>query len=309
MDKSKEFKEKIEKINPNIVVLGQYVRSHDKIRCYCKVCNKEFERQAKELSNIEKGCPECGKKRTAEKRKEQGKQKFLKFLGGGTTIMVGPYEGRDYHTLFRCTKCGYEWNTSPSSFYSNKNNCMCPRCKGQNNSLRCRKDNNTFIKEIQKINPDIEILEEYTTSDTKIRYRCKKCEYVGESTPNHLLRGHGCPQCNISIGENIIRTLLVKNKINYIPQYKINIDPSINSTGKAAIDFYLPDLNIAIEYNGIQHYKYNPYFHKGGMIDFEHQQKRDKHVRNYCKENNIQLIEIDYSNNTINSIKSYLTFL
>lgn len=304
---TEEFKKIVNSANPEVIVLGEYIRSYDKIECKCNICNHNFKRLAKELKISGKGCPECGRKRIAEKRKKQGEQKFLEFLQGGTTIMIGPYNGRDYHTLFKCTICDYEWETSPGSFYTNKNNCMCPKCKGKNNSIRCKKNPEDFLKEIAQINPDIEILGDYITTATKIKYKCKKCGYIGESTPNHLLRGHGCPQCNISIGENIIKNLLNINNIEFIPQFAINIDTDINSSGKAFIDFYIPSLNIAIEYNGQQHYK--PVERFGGKLKFEKQQKRDEFVRNYCKENNIKLIEIDYTNNTINSIKSYLTFL
>lgn len=52
---------------------------------------------------------------------------------------------------------------------------------------------------------------------------------------------------------------------------------------------------VAIEYNGEQHYKYIPYFHKGGTIDFEKQQKRDLEVEEYCKSVGISLLQIKFS--------------
>ena len=59
------------------------------------------------------------------------------------------------------------------------------------------------------------------------------------------------------------------------------------------IDFYLPEHNIFIEYNGKQHYEYVPYFHKS-KEDFERQHSRDRIVRSYCEERGIKLIEIPY---------------
>ena len=69
----------------------------------------------------------------------------------------------------------------------------------------------------------------------------------------------------------------------------------INKSGKAYIDFYLPDYNTFIEYNGEQHYRPIKYFELNKS--FEQQQKRDEFVRNYCKDNNIKLIEIKYTDN------------
>lgn len=44
--------------------------------------------------------------------------------------------------------------------------------------------------------------------------------------------------------------------------------------------------------NGIQHYE--PEMAFGGTFKFEQQQARDEYVRQYCKDNDIKLIEIHY---------------
>lgn len=111
-------------------------------------------------------------------------------------------------------------------------------------------------------------------------------------TPECHLRGQGCPKCEHSKGEMKVELYLKQNNIKFTSQHKIPIDKSINSSGIAKIDFYLPDYNLFIEYNGEQHYI--PIKHFGGQITFEHQQKRDQYVRSYCKENNIKLLEIRY---------------
>lgn len=99
--------------------------------------------------------------------------------------------------------------------------------------------------------------------------------------------------------------ILSEYGINYIQQYKIPIDTTINIQGNTEIDFYLPEYNIFIEYNGIQHYIPQDYF--GGKLKFEkYQIPRDNYVRNYCKDNNIRLIEVDYTYKTKQDIINYL---
>ena len=49
---------------------------------------------------------------------------------------------------------------------------------------------------------------------------------------------------------------------------------------------------IYIEYNGIQHYKPVEFF--GGEEKFRKQVERDNNLRQYCKENNIRLLEYSY---------------
>ena len=56
---------------------------------------------------------------------------------------------------------------------------------------------------------------------------------------------------------------------------------------KLPFDFYLPDYNTVIEYQGEWHY----FDFKGTM---EIQKIRDKIKRNYCRENGIKEIEIPY---------------
>lgn len=59
------------------------------------------------------------------------------------------------------------------------------------------------------------------------------------------------------------------------------------------LDCYNPDLKIALEYNGKQHYTYTPHFHRSKK-DFYSQVHRDDWKRNKCKELGIKLIEVPY---------------
>ena len=63
-------------------------------------------------------------------------------------------------------------------------------------------------------------------------------------------------------------------------------------------------MSLAVEYNGIQHYKYVPYFHKNKEA-FLNQKYRDDMKRRMCKDNKITLIEVP---NTIDisNIENYL---
>lgn len=60
------------------------------------------------------------------------------------------------------------------------------------------------------------------------------------------------------------------------------------------LDCFNEELNLAVEYNGIQHYKYTPYFHKS-YEHFLNQKYRDYMKRTMCKEAGITLIEVPYS--------------
>ncbi len=58
-------------------------------------------------------------------------------------------------------------------------------------------------------------------------------------------------------------------------------------------DFYLPDFNTIVEYDGKQHYE--PVKIWGGEERFKKQQENDEIKNKYCEEHNIKIIRIPYT--------------
>ena len=78
------------------------------------------------------------------------------------------------------------------------------------------------------------------------------------------------------------------------------------------LDGYCEELNMAFEYNGIQHYKYIPdFFHKEGINSFFEQILRDKRKRYLCNERGITLhtIPYKYKYNDEEGMKSYIKMI
>ena len=59
-----------------------------------------------------------------------------------------------------------------------------------------KKNNEDFVKELAIKNPDITSLEEYISSQKKIKFKCNKCGNIWYAIPNNILRGRGCPRCS-----------------------------------------------------------------------------------------------------------------
>lgn len=117
-------------------------------------------------------------------------------------------------------------------------------------------------------------------------------------------RGHGCPRCKESNGEKEISKFLDNLNIKYEREKRFK---DCKNKKPLPFDFYLPDYNICIEYNGEQHYK---------AISFgnnkEEKEKNliyikcnDKIKSNYCEYNNIKLIIVKYNEN----VEDKLSFL
>ena len=99
-----------------------------------------------------------------------------------------------------------------------------------------------------------------------------------------------CPKCakSISNGELAVRDWLKNHNVKFIQQYRFVDCKHIKTL---PFDFYLPDKNICIEFDGAFH------FYKQKHISeeqFNEQKKRDQIKNEYCQDNNIKLIRIPF---------------
>lgn len=95
------------------------------------------------------------------------------------------------------------------------------------------------------------------------------------------------------IGEKWINeTTLYKIIKMLYPNYTIIREYSPDWLNKQRIDIFIKELNIAVEYQGEQHFK--PIKHFGGEEGLIKTQERDKIKAKLCKKNNVKLVYFDY---------------
>ena len=133
----------------------------------------------------------------------------------------------------------------------------------------------------------------YINAKTKV---CIICKEHGEfwQIPKHHLNGCGCPSCNNSHLEKNIKLFLENNNICFEQQKRFYW------LGKQSLDFYLPQYNICIECQGIQHFKEVDFF--GGIKSYEYTINNDMVKKDLLKEHNIPILY--YSD-----LEGYDTFL
>ena len=137
-------------------------------------------------------------------------------------------------------------------------------------------------------------------SNDKYKFICQECGEEFETSPNTSVlknRSVKCKNCNSSKGEQRIKEWLIDNNIKFEQQktFKYLIGAG---NGLLSYDFYLPQYNLLIEYQGKQHEKFVERFHKSEE-DFIIQKEHDRRKKKYTKDNNIELLEIwyyDYEN-------------
>lgn len=128
-----------------------------------------------------------------------------------------------------------------------------------------------------------------------VNWVCSNCgNKYSSSISNRTRFNNGCPNCNVSKGENKIKLFMNNLAIWFIQQYKFE---DCKYKRKLPFDFYLPEYNVCIEYQGEQHFRSADFANKGekwAEKEFKELQKRDKIKLNYCKKNKIKLIIIPY---------------
>lgn len=164
----------------------------------------------------------------------------------------------------------------------------CVKCK-----LGGKSSTNKFIESASNIHNykyDYRLVK-YINCYTKVNIMCG-CHGTFSQRPANHLKGEGCPKCNLSKGELKVSKYLESNLIEYEIQKKFNNCFS-NKKKKLPFDFYLPEQNICIEYDGEQHFRPIDYF--GGVKSFNELKQRDSIKDKYCLENNIKLIRIPFN--------------
>ena len=142
----------------------------------------------------------------------------------------------------------------------------------------------------------------YKFTGKKGTYSNDKYFYMHRKTPFSKLQSfdqsnnkkRGPPK--VSKGElqcrNTLERLFNKPFKNQRPNWLRN--PVTGGNFNLELDCYNEELKLAVEYNGIQHYKFTPYFHRT-QAHFMNQKYRDDMKRRMCKEHGVVLIEVPYN--------------
>jgi len=181
----------------------------------------------------------------------------------------------------------------------------CNKCAREFVADTIRLTKKTCINKANKVHGDkydyslVDFSNVHSNKD-KIDIICHKHGKFNQAIKHHL-NGSGCPVCNESKGEETISKYLINNNIKFIRQHRYK---DCRDKKPLPFDFYLPDLNMCIEYDGEQHFKsVNTW---GGEKVLLQIQKHDRIKNSFCICNNIQLIRIKYNENIIDKLPNCL---
>lgn len=272
------------------------------IEVICPLCNKSFQTDLRRLTKKDtdkkkavRMCPECSAKYIAELNKIRGEQHIDDLSGkkfGKLTALYPLKERKRRSIVWHCKcDCGGTKNVIQVDLKrGHTTHCDNCGCNGGCNVFGEGKDLTGLT--FGKLTPL------YPTEKRKhgsiVWYCFCECGNYCYKSCDDLTKGHAqsCG-CLVSKGESLLQKLFIQLKIHYQVQKIFDdcINPKTNA--KLKFDFYLPDYNCCIEYDGIQHFEYKD---SGWDTeeDFQERLFRDKIKNQYCKQHNISLIRIPY---------------
>lgn len=273
--------------------LVDYKNNHTNVKIICQQ-HGVFEQQP-QVHMKGGGCNKC----VREKISKKFRMNKLDFIEKSSKIHKHKYDysfveyvNQNVKIKIVCPEHGIFFQ-SPKSHLNNESGC--PLCDSSHKS-----NTDEFIKKSIVIHGDTYEYDkvEYLSAIKKVIIICKKHGDFS-ITPNNHLRGEGCPICRLSFGEREIQKILELKKIKYIRQ-KFFKDCVYKKPLK--FDFYLPDYNLCIEFDGEQHFKKFRFEVNNDGLDFR--RMKDKIKDEYCKKNNIRLLRIKFDDNIMEKIES-----
>jgi len=266
--------------------LSPYIKANQEIKVKCNDCGTIFNTIAERL-NRGNGCKKCD-----SLKKTKSHETFIKDITEyylDRITIENKYVDSKHRIDVKCNVCNHHWTTLPKHLTTSR--IECPICTFKRLGLEKRKSHEDFIKDVFDVHGDkYSVIGEYIKATERIDIKCNVCGNIWKIKPNGLLNGDGCPECTGSKGEKRITEILNKKEINYIKQYSFDDCRNIN---RLSFDFYLPEYNMCVEFDGIQHFKSIEYF--GGEKKFLYTKENDKIKNEYCKNNNIRLLRIPYN--------------
>ena len=267
--------------------LVNYKDTYTKVKIICKE-HGVFEQRPNDHLNGH-GCPMCA---------NNIKKTIKEFIDESNIIhnnkynySLVDYKNNKNKVKIICKEHG-EFTQKPNDHL---NGLGCPKC---GKTKRLTKEEFIDCSNIIHNNKYNYSLVDYKNNKTKVKIICP-IHGIFEQRPLHHMNNIGCPKCNESKGEKKIRKILENKNIKYKTQKTFD---RCKYKRKLKFDFYLPDYNVCIEYDGEQHTNKNHYFNIKN--NYEKQKIKDDIKTKYCIDNKIKLIRINYLENIKNKLEN-----
>ena len=217
-----------------------YKNSKTKVKIKCNKCGYIFEQQP-DVHLMGQGCPVCAG--TMKLTREEVIKRFRAVHGNKYDYSKINYINTQENIEIFCLRHN-------KTFWQKVHKHMlgqgCPDCFKEDQFM----GKEEFIRRAREIHGDKYDYSSviYQHSAVRVKIRCRECDHIFEQIPHSHLQGHGCPKCSILLKKS-------KGEIELTEYIKsIYLEEIMENTrdflGGKELDIYLPDIQLAIEYNG-----------------------------------------------------------
>lgn len=241
------------------------------------------------------GCPKCASEKSSRRfTKDEFIQKAKEIHKDEYNYSLVEYKNNRTKVKIICEKHGV-FLQSPSNHMRGS---KCPLCVGGRKLTK-----KEFIQKARDIHGnkyDYSFVN-YLGIDNKVDIVCSIHGMFKQSPHKHINRKSGCPYCNESHGEREIALFLTDGNVEFQRQKRWN---ECRDVHPMPFDFYIPEFNLAIEYDGEHHFMVKENW--GGEEEFIRVKKRDKIKTEFCRQKGIKLLRISYKQNIRELLESML---
>lgn len=238
-------------------------------------------------------CSHCAGQKTRDislKRRAEEKiglaQEVCKSKGYTLITSIDDYTDVKMTIEFICPKHGLQRMMLDSLIRGHE----CIKCSYEKRTVNLKHDLG-YVKEcIESVNGNKLLnLEDYRDTFTRNLHILCSCGNIfttsfSNYTKYNVNTCYSC-SCKESSGEKSIREFLEKENITYVQEKRFK---DCRDNKPLPFDFYLPDYNCIIEFDGQQH------FEETGFHNHKETVKHDKIKNEYCQSNDIHIVRIPY---------------
>lgn len=278
----------LDKCNEKGLIYSRFERTgrldYSNVFLICIGCNKEYCISYKSLLNNyeNKFCFKCLEENLNRNIENSMKLKEFSFVRDDIekNNKLGVISGLHKNLIVNC-KNGHNFSIRTDSLLRGDGCPLCTKENKKNLSI-----NNLLKKSLSRGYEYLGYSEEWLGKETIVNFRCPVGHNFSTRYRSFMFNNSGCPYCNNNYHlEKEIENILMNNHYNYIPQWKSNW---LIFYKKLSLDFYIPNYNLAIECQGIQHFQPVDWF--GGNITYNNIKNRDLLKYNLCKEHGITIL-------------------
>jgi hypothetical protein len=233
-----------------------------------------------------KWCPWCAGNKVSPEIQMQRARDTAHAQDG--KLLTTSYQGNKSPMRWRCAE-GHEWEAAFNTVVVRGS--WCRRCQG---TQRDAGEQLTKARELAAIKHGECLSYSYSNNSAPMKWKCDRGHVWEAAFYTVVQAGTWCPTCSTGLKERLVRhtfeQLFEKPFKKHRPLWLRN-----PQTGRLMeLDGFNPELNLAFEYQGQQHYRVVRQF-KMDESDLERGRYRDDLKKTLCQEHNLSLLEIPYS--------------